>query len=197
MVSLGSIIGSGWLLGALNAAERAGPASVLSWLLAAGNAVAPGPGVRGARRDVSGGRRSRAISLLLARAHRRIHGRMGVVAAGRVHRAHRGAGDHHVRQQRRLGQSALQHDLPGRRESRHPQQHRAHRRAGPDGAVHRDESGGRQVRVSDSNVIVSHLEDGRAGAGDRRRGRAAVQSVELPRRRRGSCRSAFTACSPP
>jgi amino acid transporter len=35
MVSLGSIIGSGWLLGALNAAERAGPASVLSWILAA------------------------------------------------------------------------------------------------------------------------------------------------------------------
>jgi amino acid transporter len=36
MVSLGSIIGSGWLLGALTAAERAGPASVLSWILAAG-----------------------------------------------------------------------------------------------------------------------------------------------------------------
>src|SRR5438477_12353651 len=35
VVSLGSIIGSGWLLGALNAAERAGPASVLSWILAA------------------------------------------------------------------------------------------------------------------------------------------------------------------
>ncbi len=34
-VSLGSIIGSGWLLGALNAAEVAGPASVLSWVLAA------------------------------------------------------------------------------------------------------------------------------------------------------------------
>ncbi|MEO6774652.1 MAG: APC family permease [Kofleriaceae bacterium] len=34
-VSLGSIIGSGWLLGALKAAELAGPASVLSWLLAA------------------------------------------------------------------------------------------------------------------------------------------------------------------
>jgi len=34
-VSLGSIIGSGWLLGALNAAERAGPASILSWILAA------------------------------------------------------------------------------------------------------------------------------------------------------------------
>lgn len=34
-VSLGSIIGSGWLLGALNAAEVAGPASVISWILAA------------------------------------------------------------------------------------------------------------------------------------------------------------------
>jgi amino acid transporter len=35
-VSLGSIIGSGWLLGALNAAKTAGPASILSWILAAG-----------------------------------------------------------------------------------------------------------------------------------------------------------------
>jgi amino acid transporter len=34
-VSLGSIIGSGWLLGALNAANVAGPSSVLSWILAA------------------------------------------------------------------------------------------------------------------------------------------------------------------
>src|SRR3984957_6352986 len=34
-ISLGSIIGSGWLLGALNAAEEAGPASILSWILAA------------------------------------------------------------------------------------------------------------------------------------------------------------------
>ena len=34
-VSLGSIIGSGWLLGALNAAQVAGPASILSWIIAA------------------------------------------------------------------------------------------------------------------------------------------------------------------
>ncbi|GDY30435.1 APC family permease [Gandjariella thermophila] len=33
-VSLGSIIGSGWLLGALTAAKEAGPASILSWVLA-------------------------------------------------------------------------------------------------------------------------------------------------------------------
>src|SRR6476660_897922 len=34
-VSLGSIIGSGWLLGALTAAEVAGPAAILSWALGA------------------------------------------------------------------------------------------------------------------------------------------------------------------
>src|SRR5689334_21946056 len=34
-VSLGSIIGSGWLLGALNAARVAGSASIISWILAA------------------------------------------------------------------------------------------------------------------------------------------------------------------
>src|SRR3954465_11300434 len=33
-ISLGSIIGSGWLLGALTAAKAAGGASILSWLLA-------------------------------------------------------------------------------------------------------------------------------------------------------------------
>lgn len=33
-VSIGSIIGSGWLLGALDAAQIAGPASVISWVLA-------------------------------------------------------------------------------------------------------------------------------------------------------------------
>jgi amino acid transporter len=33
-VSLGSIIGSGWLLGALGAAKSAGPASLISWVLA-------------------------------------------------------------------------------------------------------------------------------------------------------------------
>ncbi len=34
LISLGSIIGSGWLLGALTAAQTAGPASSLSWLIA-------------------------------------------------------------------------------------------------------------------------------------------------------------------
>jgi amino acid transporter len=34
-ISLGSIIGSGWLLGALSAAKSAGPSSLVSWVLAA------------------------------------------------------------------------------------------------------------------------------------------------------------------
>src|ERR1700755_2702031 len=34
-VSLGSIIGSGWLLSALTATEVAGPAAIISWVLAA------------------------------------------------------------------------------------------------------------------------------------------------------------------
>lgn len=33
--SVGSIIGSGWLFGALFAAEEAGPASIISWVLGA------------------------------------------------------------------------------------------------------------------------------------------------------------------
>src|SRR5579863_3342804 len=32
---VGSIIGSGWLLGALSAAETAGPASIISWIIGA------------------------------------------------------------------------------------------------------------------------------------------------------------------
>ena len=141
MVSLGSIIGSGWLLGALNAAERAGPASVLSWILAAGmlSLLALVYAELGATYPVAGG--AAQVSLLLARLGRRVHGGMGVVAAGRVHCAAGGPGGDHLRQQRRLGQSALQHDLQGRRERRPPERHRTLCRHRPDGGVHRDESG--------------------------------------------------------
>src|ERR1700733_12883834 len=37
--SVGSVIGSGWLLGALNATTQAGPAAILSWV------VGPGAGM--------------------------------------------------------------------------------------------------------------------------------------------------------
>ena len=108
---------------------------------------------------------------------------MGVVAAGRVHCAPRSPGGDHLRQQRRLGQSALQHDLQGRRERRPPERHRTLCRDRPDGGVHRDQSGGRQVPLRQQRHR-RHLEDGRACPRGRRRGRAAVQAVELPRRRR-------------
>jgi amino acid transporter len=35
MVSAGSVIGSGWLLGTLNASEAAGPAAIISWVIGA------------------------------------------------------------------------------------------------------------------------------------------------------------------
>ena len=35
MVSLGSVIGSGWLLGTLNASIVAGPAAIISWIIGA------------------------------------------------------------------------------------------------------------------------------------------------------------------
>src|ERR1700684_1471456 len=35
MVSAGSVIGSGWLLGTLNASKAAGPAAIISWIIGA------------------------------------------------------------------------------------------------------------------------------------------------------------------
>lgn len=35
MVSMGSVIGSGWLLGTLNASKVAGPAAIISWIIGA------------------------------------------------------------------------------------------------------------------------------------------------------------------
>src|SRR5262249_58158633 len=43
MISLGSIIGSGWLLGALTAAKVAGAASLVSWIMAGPVRVPPPP----------------------------------------------------------------------------------------------------------------------------------------------------------
>src|SRR5579885_1502037 len=58
--SVGSIIGSGWLFGALNATVIAGPAAVFSWLIGAFLIVLIGL-VRGTRDDVPDQRRRRAV----------------------------------------------------------------------------------------------------------------------------------------
>ena len=106
-VSLGSIIGSGWLLGALNAAETAGPASIISWMLAAAMlaTLALVYAELGATYPVAGG-----TGRFPYYSHGPVAGfiaRLGVLAAGGVHRADRGPGRDHLRQQRRLGQRAL------------------------------------------------------------------------------------------
>ena len=128
-VSLGSIIGSGWLLGALNAAEVAGPASVLSWILAAVmlSMLALVYAELGATYPVAGG-----TGRFPYYSHGPIAGFMAgwaswlqavFIAPIEV------AGGHHLRQQRQLGQPALQHDPQGRRQRRPAERHRARRRA--------------------------------------------------------------------
>ena len=106
-VSLGSIIGSGWLLGALNAAEVAGPASIISWILAAAmlTMLALVYAELGATYPVAGG--SGPVPVLLARPARRLRRRLVVLAAGRRHRADRDPGRDHLRQQHQAGQREL------------------------------------------------------------------------------------------
>ena len=106
-VSLGSIIGSGWLLGALTAAETAGPASIISWVLAAAMlaTLALVYAELGATYPVAGG--SGRFPYYSHGPDRRVHRRLGGLGAGRVHRPDRGAGRDHLRQQRLLGQREL------------------------------------------------------------------------------------------
>ena len=102
-VSLGSIIGSGWLFGALYASQIAGPAALISWGLGAVFmlTLALVHAELGGAYPVSGG--DRALPALLAREHRRLHGRLALVARRRHGRADRGR-----------GRAAVLHALPRR-----------------------------------------------------------------------------------
>ena len=182
-VSLGSIIGSGWLLGALNAAKVAGPASVISWILAAAmlTVLALTYAELGGAYPVAGG--NRAVPVLLARPTRRFHRGLGVLAAGRRDRAHRDSRGHHLREQHQKGATTLPDDPRHRPEGDAAQRARAHRRHGRDGSVHRDEPGRRQVHVREQ-LPRRHLEDRCTGAGHHRRGVAVLPRRQLPRRRR-------------
>ena len=103
-VSLGSIIGSGWLLGALNAAEAAGPASIISWILAAAmlTVLALTYAELGGTYPVAGG--TGRFPYFSHGPPRRFHCRLDVLAAGRRDRAHRDPRGHHLRQQHQEGQ---------------------------------------------------------------------------------------------
>ena len=113
-VSLGSIIGSGWLLSALTASEVAGPAAILSWALAAVmlTVLALVYAELGATYPVAGG---------TGRFPYFSHGPLAGFVAGWASwlqavliAPDRGAGCHRLRQQPDVGAEALQHDLSER-----------------------------------------------------------------------------------
>ena len=92
MVSAGSVIGSGWLLGTLNASEVAGPAAIVSWIIGAilliGIALVYAElGVR-----VPDIRRHRPVHLDPRGHARRVLLRDLLLPAGRCHRPDRGGG---------------------------------------------------------------------------------------------------------
>ena len=117
-VSLGSIIGSGWLLGALNAAQIAGPASVMSWILAAAmlSVLALVYAELGAAYPVAGG---------AGRFPYYSHGPIAGFTAGWASWLQAVfiapievlAAITYI-EQRRVGERALHHDLPDRRQRR-------------------------------------------------------------------------------
>ena len=108
-VSLGSIIGSGWLLGALNAAEVAGPPRsspgswpppcCRSWPWPTPSSARPTPWPAGR----GGSRTTRTV-----RSPGSSAGWASWLQAV-VHRADRGAGRDHLRQQRLVGERELRH----------------------------------------------------------------------------------------
>ena len=148
-VSLGSIIGSGWLLGALTAAETAGPG--VDHLLGAGRGDAghPRPGLRRAGRDLPGRRRLRPVPLLLPRTRS-----PGSSAAGRP-----GCRPCSSRRSRCWPRSPTSTASPGStRTSRcsileaSAQLPRPGRRHPPDAALHRDQPDGRRVHVREQHL---------------------------------------------
>ena len=195
MVSLGSIIGSGWLLGALNAAERAGPASVLSWILAAGmlSLLALVYAELGATYPVAGG---------AARFPYYSHGSVAGFTAGWASWLQAvfiaplevlaaityvnsvGWVNQHFNMIFKVGENAGLLNGTGLR-----------RRDRPDGGVHRDQSGGRQVPLRQQHHR-RHLEDGRALSSRSASWPRCSSSRRTSTRAAGSCRSAFTASSP-
>ena len=69
--SEGSIIGSGWLFGALTAASIAGPSAIIAWVVGVGHHHRAGAGPRRAGRPVPGLRRDQPVPALRVRQLRR------------------------------------------------------------------------------------------------------------------------------
>ena len=90
--SVGSIIGAGWLFGALYASSLAGPAALIAWVLGGGRDDAARPYPCRARRRVSRGRRQCEVSALRIRQADRLHGRVGRLPRRGDRRADHGRG---------------------------------------------------------------------------------------------------------
>ena len=144
-VSLGSIIGSGWLLGALNAAEIAGPASIISWVLAAAmlatlalvyaelGATYPVAGGSGRFPYYSHGPIAGFIAGWASWLQAVFIAPIEVLAAITYVNSVTWVNEHF----------AMLHER-SKRPAQHP---RPRRRGDPDGAVHRDQPGRREVHV--------------------------------------------------
>ena len=109
--SVGSIIGSGWLFGALTASQLAGPAAIFSWVIAAVMIMLIGLVLRRTGHDVPGLRRRRPLPAPGLRFVRQLHDRLDHLGRGGHHRADRGRGRAAVRDQVR----AVHHQAHRRR----------------------------------------------------------------------------------
>ena len=182
-VSLGSIIGSGWLLGALNAAETAGPASIISWIIAAAMLERAGAGVRRARRGLPGRRRQPDASRTTPTAPLAgfTAGWASWLQAVSIAPIEMLAAITYVNSIQWVNENFAMLHATG--QGRTAQRPRARGRGHPDDPVHRDQPGRRQVHVREQRDRRD-LEDRRAVAGDRRGRVPAFHAGQLHRRRR-------------
>ena len=105
--SVGSIIGSGWLFGALNASQQAGPAAILSWVFGAILIMLIALVLRRAGHDVPAVRRRGPLPAHGVRQLRELHERLDHLRRGGHDGPDRGRGGAAVRHQvRRLHDEA-------------------------------------------------------------------------------------------
>ena len=184
-ISLGSIIGSGWLLGALTAAKSAGGASILSWLLAGVIVVllALVHAELGATYPVAGG---------TARYPRLAFGAIAGFTAGWVGWI-QAVAIAPIEVEAAL--SYLDHILPGFVDARRqPHRHRPAHRGAAHGRVHRDQPA-RGGAARGDQPDHGAVEDRDPGADGDRPDLRGVPRLATSPPAAGSPRSARTACS--
>ena len=130
-----SIIGSGWLFGALGAAVIAGPVGDPRLGPRVGHHPRAGARARRAGRAVPGQRRDQPLPALRVRQLRRRDVRLGLLPAGGQRRADRGPGRHPVPLDRPLGPELLHVSTDAGLAGGHPARLGLPRRGDPDAPV--------------------------------------------------------------